>query len=544
MSFFSWPAYPSLEYATPRPEPTSTTTIASPTDFEVKYGNVAWSSLWAGFNVTAPPFTTTRAATPIPSSELVKPTPLPFPTNDGITDNYAFPKGFLYGFSGAALQIEGAVKNEGRGPAFAEQFLISRQKTAKGGGAPDITNLNYYLYKQDIARLAAVGVQTYSFSISWSRILPFGVEGSPVNQEGIDHYNDLINTILEYGMVPMATLNHFDTPITLATNTSWQGWDHPSYIPAFLNYARIVLTHYSDRVPYWITFNEPTSDASITRNYLSAYNIAMAHASVVHFYRNSIGGSAQWSLKLSFSEGFGLPLDPFNPSDVEGADRYLDFTVGYLANPLYLGLPVPESVSSTLGDQAPVFTEAELEFINGTCNFLAFDLYSVRYQSPVIGGIEACAGNSSDINWPVCTNATFARDGWNVGMRSNSGGYITPQHLRTVFSRLYTTYHRSLMITEFGYATFFGSSMTSAQEAADLAQSIFYQSTLNEVLKSVHEDEVPMLGVVGWAFVNNWEWGEYDDKYGVQGFSNITLERWFKRGIFDFVDFVIRHGGS
>jgi beta-glucosidase/6-phospho-beta-glucosidase/beta-galactosidase len=52
-----------------------------------------------------------------------------------------------------------------------------------------------------------------------------------------------------------------------------------------------------------------------------------------------------------------------------------------------------------------------------------------------------------------------------------------------------------------------------------------------------------MLGAVGWSFVNNWEWGEYDDKYGVQGFDNVTLERWYKRGIFDFVDFVVGHGG-
>lgn len=152
----------------------------------------------------------------------MKPTPLPFPVEGGITDNYAFPKGFLYGFAGAALQVEGAVKSEGRGPTGTERILIFREKTAKGGGVPDITNLNYYLYKQDIARLAAAGVQTYSFSISWTRILPFGVEGSPVNQEGIDHYDDLINTILEYGMVPMATLNHFDTPIALSTNTSYQ----------------------------------------------------------------------------------------------------------------------------------------------------------------------------------------------------------------------------------------------------------------------------------------------------------------------------------
>ena len=68
------------------------------------------------------------------------------------------------------------------------------------------------LYKQDIVRMTAAGMKYYSFSISWSRILPFGKAGSPVNQEGIDHYNDVINMILEYGMKPVVTIHHFDTP--------------------------------------------------------------------------------------------------------------------------------------------------------------------------------------------------------------------------------------------------------------------------------------------------------------------------------------------
>lgn len=83
-----------------------------------------------------------------------------------------------------------------------------------------IAYLGYYLYKQDIARMAAAGVQSYTFTISWSRILPFAVPGSPVNQQGIDHYDDLINTLLEYGITPMVTLNHYDSPLYYYTNTS------------------------------------------------------------------------------------------------------------------------------------------------------------------------------------------------------------------------------------------------------------------------------------------------------------------------------------
>ncbi|KAI1372448.1 glycoside hydrolase superfamily [Hypoxylon crocopeplum] len=141
------------------------------------------------------------------------------------------------------MQVEGAIKSEGRGPSVIEQEI--------GRGREGV---------QDIAGLAAVGVKDYSFSISWSRILPFGVPGSPVNQETIDHYNDLINTVLEYGMKPLVTLHHPDTPLHYLSNTSWQGYDHPEFVEGFFNYAKIVLTHYSDRISTWVTFNEPTLD--------------------------------------------------------------------------------------------------------------------------------------------------------------------------------------------------------------------------------------------------------------------------------------------
>jgi beta-glucosidase/6-phospho-beta-glucosidase/beta-galactosidase len=178
----------------------------------VRYGNSAWSAQWASLssNVTAPPFTTTPAATPIPSSELVKPPPLPFEI--GYDSDYRFPEEFVFGFSSSAVQGEGASMSEGRGPSLAERLF----------NGSSIASLSYYLYKQDIARMAAAGVQTYSFTTSWSRILPFAVPGSPVNQQGIDHYNDLINTLLEYGITPIVTLTHFDTPVYYYTKTSFK----------------------------------------------------------------------------------------------------------------------------------------------------------------------------------------------------------------------------------------------------------------------------------------------------------------------------------
>jgi hypothetical protein len=114
------------------------------------------------------------------------------------------------GASAAAGQVEGAIALEGRTPSIdiLERFITN----GTGSDSNYIANENYFLYKQDIARMAAAGMKWYSFSISWSRILPFAKANTPVNKQAIDHYNDAIDTILAFGMQPAVTIQHFDSP--------------------------------------------------------------------------------------------------------------------------------------------------------------------------------------------------------------------------------------------------------------------------------------------------------------------------------------------
>lgn len=123
-------------------------------------------------------YSTTVSPTPVPSAELV----LPPRDYFGPRDCYYFPDNFIYGVAGSASQIEGAISQEGKAPSSAD--IIAKDLPSQDY----VTNENYYLYKQDIERLAAIGVKYYSFSIPWTRILPFAIPGSPVNQQAIDHY--------------------------------------------------------------------------------------------------------------------------------------------------------------------------------------------------------------------------------------------------------------------------------------------------------------------------------------------------------------------
>ena len=171
----------------------------------------------------------------------------------------------MFGVSSSASQIEGATAQEGKSPSLMDILVQdSRPKDY-------VTNENYYLYRQDIQRVAAMGVKAYSFSVAWTRILPFALPGTPVNQEGLDHYDDVINYILETGMTPIVTLLHFDTPLQFYGSNLSSAADPPligyvngayqneTFVDAFVNYAKIVMTHFADRVPVFFTFNEVSS---------------------------------------------------------------------------------------------------------------------------------------------------------------------------------------------------------------------------------------------------------------------------------------------
>lgn len=97
------------------------------------------------------------------------------------------------------------------------------------------------------------------------------------------------------------------------------------------------------------------------------------------------------------------------------------------------------------------------------------------------------------------------------------------------------------MITEFGFPAFKEADMSIETSQSDIMHSTYYYSFLSEMLKSINEDGINLIGAIGWTFVDNWEWGQYDDRYGVQSFNHTTLQRYYKRSIFDFVDYIASH---
>ncbi|BCS29309.1 uncharacterized protein APUU_70879S [Aspergillus puulaauensis] len=486
-----------------------------------QYGNDAYVSLWANLSYSSsPPFTTTRTPTPVPSSELVFPPPLYYHVDsDNQSSNLKLPPDFVWGASSAAWQIEGALQLDGRGPAATDSTGAIQSNDNQSDA--NTATMAYFLYKEDIARLAAIGVPYFSFSISWTRIVPFGIADSPINIQGLEHYDDVINTCLEYGITPIVTLNHFDFPM--------RQLDNLTTLPEnFLYYAKHVMTRYADRVPYWFTFNEPNVGVEYSFNgYNDLTSIMEAHSDVYHWYKDKLNGTGKISMKME--NNLAIPLDAENKTHVAAARRYQDFILGIMNNPLFLARQVPEAVLSTTGVDFVPLTESHISKFNGTMDFWAFDPYVAQFAYPAPEEIEACAEDPSSAAWPYCVSTTPVQDdGWLAGHAGSAYSALAPQYVRQQLKYVWDTFRPAggVMVCEFGFNPFGEAERAGDAQRFDLERTLYYQGFLGEMLKAVREDGVRVIGALAWSYVD------------------VSFRRRFKRSFFDYVDFFQRHLGD
>src|SRR5664279_5493552 len=166
-----------------------------------------------------------------------------------------FPVTFTWGSATAAYQIEGAVAEDGRTPSIWDTFSHTPGKVL-AGDTGDVATDHYHRSDADVDLMADLGVSSYRFSVSWSRVIPNG--SGPVNPKGMDFYSRLVDRLLAKGISPAVTLYHWDLPQELQDAGGWTSRDTSSL---FAEYAAVVAGALGDRVGTWITLNEPWCSA-------------------------------------------------------------------------------------------------------------------------------------------------------------------------------------------------------------------------------------------------------------------------------------------
>ncbi|THH11422.1 hypothetical protein EW145_g666 [Phellinidium pouzarii] len=516
--------------------------------------------------VDSPPFTTTA----IPEVPVILPTSPPSlyptwyaPAPKDILPNLTFPKGFTFGVATAAYQVEGAAMNEGKGPT--EWDWAGRQPDAIVDGTNgDIVDLHYFLYKNDTARVAALGANAHSFSISWARIFPFGAKDSPVNQAGLDHYSDLIDYSISLGVEPVATLFHWDVP--LALEAYYGGFSSPNIVDDYVNYATTVFKAYNGRVQRWVTFNEPhvfcgqiatypfTSMLApgvnvSTAMYKCAYHLLLAHAGAVKAFRAmNISGEIAYK-----NDGYvGTVWRTNATEDAEALERNAAFTIGLFAEAVYNTGDWPELIKETLDESfLPRFTEEQQKDLKGSADFFAIDAYRGGWVAAPPNGINACLANISDPNWPACSVEILydAATGWpagNAGDTQSTWLMATPSRLRYELGAIRQRWpYNKIFISEFGFSEPAEGTRTDLSNVLDdSGRTNYFMTYLGEALLAIHEDGIPLAGTFTWAMLDNAEWSSgTSTRFGIQyvNYSTPNLERSFKRSALALAEFFSSH---
>ena len=161
-----------------------------------------------------------------------------------------FPDQFVWGAATAAYQVEGAAFEEGKGDSIWDVFSHVPGNT-EDDATGDVACDQYHRYPDDIKLMQEIGLQAYRFSISWPRIYPQGT--GAINAKGLDHYDRLVDALLEAGIDPWITLYHWDLPQALHERGGWLNRDVANW---FSDYAVTMAERLGDRVKHWMTLNE------------------------------------------------------------------------------------------------------------------------------------------------------------------------------------------------------------------------------------------------------------------------------------------------
>ncbi|XP_062010310.1 beta-glucosidase 13-like isoform X3 [Rosa rugosa] len=296
-----------------------------------------------------------------------------------------FPADFKFGCATSALQTEGSGTEGGRGPAIWDKYIQD------GTPGTKIAVDSYHRYKEDVQLLKAIGVDTYRFSMSWSRILPGGTIDAGINQEGIDFYNNFINDLIANGITPFVTLFHFDLPTALGTK--YNGFLSIDIVDDFKAYADLCFKTFGDRVKHWATINEPqvwgeygftNSDPNAnaaTDPFLSTHHVLLAHAAAAKLYKNTYQASQGGEIGIPLVVEWFEPFEDTMP-DKAAARRAFDFLVGWLMEPLVYG-DYPFIMKALVKDGLPEFTDEQKELVKGSFDYIGVNYYTSRFAAPI-----------------------------------------------------------------------------------------------------------------------------------------------------------------
>lgn len=418
--------------------------------------------------------------------------------------NIKFPENFLWGGATAANQFEGAYNVDGKGLSI--QDIMPRGIMAPPTEEPTEDNMKligidfYHRYKEDIKLFAEMGFKTFRMSIAWSRIFPNGDEAEP-NEKGLEFYDKVFDELAKYGIEPLVTLSHYETPLHLAKK--YDGWIDRRLIGFYENYVRTVFTRYKDKVKYWLTFNEinsvlhaPLMSGGILteKSKLSKSDLyqAIHHELVASALAVKIGHEINPEFQIGCMI-LAIPNYPLTPNPDDAIETMMmDRQNLYFADvhvrgayPKYLNKYFKENnISITMED-------GDEEILKNTVDFISFSYYMSSCVTADEEKKQAGAGNLI----PGVPNPYLAASEW--------GWQIDPKGLRYILNFLYDRYQKPLFIVENGLGAV--DELITDENGNKTVNDDYRIQYLNDHLVQVAvaiEDGVEVMGYTTWGCID------------------------------------------
>ena len=458
----------------------------------------------------------------------------------------AFPSDFLFGAATAAYQIEGAAFEDGRTASIWDAFCRVPGAVV-GGDDGDVACDHYHRYPQDVALMKQLGLQTYRFSTSWSRVRP---DGGAVNQAGVDFYSRLVDELLAADILPWLTLSHWDMPQALQ---AVGGWTTRDTVDRFLEYAGTMHDALGDRVNVWTTLNEPWCSSflsytggehapghpSIAEGLLASHHLLLAHGATVRELR---GRDASLNLGITLNHTVADPADLQNPADVDAARRLDGQFNRWFLDPISRGAYPADTVEDIRAVDPDAVARFEAAVHEGDLATIAqpIDTQGVNYyhgdlvsgtgpvDAPVSSGPETAHVTRSP--YPSHEGIHAVERGL---PRTAQNWEVQPEGLTRLLQRLWTEYAEPagvvLSVTENG-AAYDDTVVVEDGEARvpDADRTAFLRAHLDAVLDA-RDSGVDVRGYFYWSLFDNFEWAwGYDKRFGIVRVDYDTQERTVK----------------
>ncbi len=441
---------------------------------------------------------------------------------------HVFPEGFLWGVATSALQIEGAVAEDGRGESIWERFAAAPGRI-DDGSTPAVACDHYHRWKEDVALMRGLGLGAYRFSIAWPRVIPAG--RGAVNAAGLDFYDRLVDELLGAGIRPFVTLYHWDLPQALQDSG---GWGARATVDAFVAYAEVVAARLGDRVPHWTTHNEPWCIAHLGHEsgqqapghrdpaeaLRAAHHVLLSHGRAVEALRRHTKGEVGIVLNLS-------PAWPATPraADVEAARRFDGAFNRWYLDPIFRGQYPRTAIADRvrrghLADGTLSFVEAgDMQVIAAPLDFLGVNYYSRT--------VLKAGPDGEPVATQVVPDHALTDMKWEV----------YPRGLYDLLLRVSRDYQPArIYVTENGAA--YGDGPDAAEQIDDRRRVEFLHGHILAARKALAAG-VPLHGYFVWSLLDNFEWAHgYDRRFGLYWVDFATLERLPKESAFWYRDIV------